>query len=398
MNKTIWPKEMVNKINRNQFNNHNIRPITCPHSNGNENKGLLSMLSSKNIEKEIKHEANGRAVGILVAKEEGYLECPFCGYKTEQVPKALHKESDFKPIEHGYPLGKVCNNTRPIKEINEIEYEQAKAIYLDTQANNANILGVDLNEYLSKHEPFCDIHRMPPSMGKITTSCLMQRILRGEPPLEFPPPKNGSMPWYALIEENRPHEAYIGFGVKELGNESLDTGNSGLEIIINHNPWKVIEANISARAFLEIEKNCWDKNDAGDFIRPKEWKKKAIEIANAAPEFIVEDKFYGKFRVWYELDGHVKSGHRYEFYKSNYEILDESFSDDLLGLNPCVTKVEREFKSEEVDIPILDELNKWLSKEAKESEKARNAMVEHKPEMDFDLVTGTCGGWLIQRV
>lgn len=77
-----WPMELVEKINRMQFDYRGMHPLACPHRSGPVANSKFQALAwgfdhddaLKRAEVELRDNGRGRA--ILVAKPEGYLEYP----------------------------------------------------------------------------------------------------------------------------------------------------------------------------------------------------------------------------------------------------------------------------------------------------------------------------------
>ncbi len=381
-----WTKEYTDKINRIQFHSPHHHPLTCVNRS------------------EPGHEHNGRDLAILVAKQEGYLECPYCGQKQHWLPEGYISESQLKltpdDIEyHESPAAFMQYKKEKQKQAEEEgesiesfvkwtqsqpkEAEPSKAAvaaatdrWKQVQIDNAHLLGVPVDEYLAEDAPFfLKFRKEPPLLAR---SALMNRLLNGKDPLPYPPPKSDATPWYSLVEDNEVHRVSLDLGRPTmLAVDSYVKASQLGQLFINGNGWDIVSTNDDAEAFLDLMETQWVEVD-GKHVRPDDYAEKALAIAFGNPEFIVKDRFYGEFRVWYSLTGHTMSGCRYTIYKPIMELF--LLADDLRGINPVVTRVISECDPDRV------------------AEGFGEMGMASRPELDHDWCEFTCGGWLMEKI
>jgi hypothetical protein len=382
-----WTKEYTDKINRIQFHSTLHHPLTC---------GTRS---------EPGHEVNGRDKAILVAKQEGYLERPFCRQKQHWLPEGYISESKLKPTPSGIECHKLPAAFMRYKEEKQEEPSKEAVFsaiekWKQVQIDNANLFSVPIYEYLAEHNHFALRFRTEPHMGG--KSALLRRLLDGKEPLPYPPPKNGVYPWYSLIEDNEVHRVSLGFeGSTMLVVDSYVKASQLGQLFVNGNGWDIVSANYDAKAFLDLLKTQWVEVD-GKNIRPDDYAEKALAIAFGNPEFVVKDRFYGEFRVWYSLTGHTMSGYRYTSYKPNMELF--LLAGDLRGINPVVTSIISECNPDcvadgfsEIEIAQTDEVQN-NSEIMDMLSSYREKFIASRPELDHDVCEFACGGWLMEKI
>lgn len=404
-----WPDELVAKINRIQFHSLDHHPLTCPHRS------------------EAGHEHNGRDLAILVAKPEGYLECPFCGYQQDWIPDGFVRESatkeDLKAEEDIIKEMKElwsANKNRHYEVPKEPEYSKDHVIdcaqrYIKIQERNAELMGVSYDEWVGhSDDPIKALmaigDKKPPVddegnlLGWYKQSALMVRLLEGIEPLPFPPPHAGSNCWYSLIEESEPQTVRLSIGLPTISAlASYADAHQKKQLFVAGNGWDIVSTNEAALEFLKLQEEPWIEVN-GKTVRPDGWIDKALKVAFSNPEFVVKDRFYGEFIVWYSLDvvtGH--SGKRYAVcYKTNKEILEDDLATDLRGINPKVAEIVDAFSPDDILTPI-EAVGKDLIGELSEDDlrmvnEYRLKYMKQKPELDHDWVKLKEGSWLIQRI
>jgi hypothetical protein len=240
-------------------------------------------------------------------------------------------------------------------------------------------------------------------LGWYKQSALMVRLLEGIEPLPFPPPHAGSNCWYSLIEKNEPQRVRLSIGQPTIAAvASYADANQKKQLFVAGNGWDIVSANEAALEFLKLQEEPWVEVD-GKTVRPNGWIENALKIAFSHPEFVVKDRFYGEFKVWYSLDvvtGH--NGRRYAFcYKTNKEILEDDWATDLRGVNPKVAEVVHSFSTDDILTPleaVEENFADELTDDNRQSLHAyRDKYMEQQPELDHDWVGVKEGSWLIQK-
>jgi hypothetical protein len=392
-----WPDELVAKINRIQFHSLDHHPLTCPHRS------------------EAGHEYNGRDLAILVAKPEGYLECPFCGYQQEWIPDGFVRTSAQKEVLKPKENSKSQHYEAPKKpEYSKDHILDCAQKYIKIQERNAQLMGVSYDEWIGYNDDpimaLMDVSdKTPPVddegnlLGWYKQSALMVRLLEGIEPLPFPPPRAGSHCWYSLIEKSDPQPVRLGIGLSTIAALASYAGaHQKKQLFVAGNGWEIVSANEAALDFLKLQEEPWVEID-GKTVRPDGWIENALKVAFSNPEFVVKDRFYGEFKVWYSLDvvtGH--NGRRYAFcYKTNKEILEEDWATDLRGVNPKVAEVVHAFSTDDILTPIeavnIDLIGELSEEDLRLVKEYREKYLEHRPELDHDWVSVKEGSWLIQK-
>jgi hypothetical protein len=392
-----WPDELVAKINRIQFHSLDHHPLTCPHRS------------------EAGHEYNGRDLAILVAKPEGYLECPFCGYQQEWIPDGFVRTSAQKEVLKPKENSKSQHYEAPKKpEYSKDHILDCAQKYIKIQERNAQLMGVSYDEWIGYNDDpimaLMDVSdKTPPVddegnlLGWYKQSALMVRLLEGIEPLPFPPPRAGSHCWYSLIEKSDPQPVRLGIGLSTIAALASYAGaHQKKQLFVAGNGWEIVSANEAALDFLKLQEEPWVEID-GKTVRPDGWIENALKVAFSNPEFVVKDRFYGEFKVWYSLDvvtGH--NGRRYAFcYKTNKEILEDDWATDLRGVNPKVAEVVHSFSTDDILTPleaVEENFADELTDDDRQSLHAyRDKYMAQQPELDHDWVGVKEGSWLIQK-
>jgi hypothetical protein len=409
----MWPLEFVEKINRMQFDYRGMHPLTCPHRSGPVANSKFQALAwgfdydDALKRAEVEHRDNGRDRAILVAKPEGYLECPFCGYRQHHSIEYLSEVIYQRKVEKGDDFSLNFGEIRGLpQEKPLVSYAEAAEVYKKVQANNAKLFGKTEEEYLAEHNQFFLIYRRPHPEELAERSGLLSRIMAGKQPLPYPPPKSGQYPWYKVVEEAGPHNVTVGFGGARPTMLNIVKASSVEEkqVSINHNPWEVVSMNPAAEAFLKWQESVEDVKSQEEI---DEDKLNAILLeglrlsqADVLPEFIVKDPFYGDFRLWLDPQGYSGSCYRYTLYQSNLERMKNfDIHLDLTNLNPVVVDVVELCTRERLDVPMYDALKDELGRQEESvREMIEGVLFSSKPEMDHDFVNYRASGWLLQRL
>lgn len=123
----------------------------------------------------------------------------------------------------------------------------------------------------------------PPTRAEIRESALLQRLRRGYEPLPYPPPVRRLRPWYALVEEAKPHF------ISHLASH---------EIAGQHGPWEA--ATIRFERARGITPGLVRLGD--EVVRILGWYYRVEEKMNAET-YVVRDAVYDtpyRFRLWLE--------------------------------------------------------------------------------------------------
>ncbi len=134
-------------------------------------------------------------------------------------------------------------------------------------------------------------------------SALLQRLMQNKLPLKYPPPLSFSQPWYDLIDECKPIPILLG-GYRPK--EEIDGTFFEEGLIINQTLWKISSFGNQAKKLMNFLNKYMnqDSNEIYGLLLFDDWgilnkieNEDLINIYVNQPYFIVENQFWGKFKV-----------------------------------------------------------------------------------------------------